>query len=598
MNVLHSSQALVRKFYFVWTRNTQKQNCLVRQLCRERFSTRVAPRAPPLACSDLYFSILPERNHHGSSSSSCSGPSVRSTGPAVIVGAGLLLCAISSKDDETRFVVAAKEGDIDTLKSLLHRGVDINCRHPLGWTALHAAVVNQNWKVVKFLLEKGADMNVKDEFSSATRVAQQERVSPSKVAIVRDRDFSSQINHFTTAWWKYLLEKGADPNVENNRGLPPSKYTTNETTLSMMAEYAAKVTGRKERERLEERRQFPLEDQLRKSLVGQELAIKTVAAAIRRWELGWVDDEHPLVFLFLGSSGVGKTELAKQVARHIHKDEKGFIRLDMSEYQEKHEVAKMIGSPPGYIGHQEGGQLTSKLKARPNALVLFDEVDKAHPDVLTILLQLFDEGRLTDGQGKTIECRKAIFVMTSNLASEEIAAHALQLRREAEMSVAQKYRDSEQKKDVTISREFKENVVEPILKRRFLRDEFLGRINEIVYFLPFTRSELNELVEVELKKWQERTEKKHSIHLTWEREVLDIIADGYNVKYGARSLQHELERRVVNQLAAAYEQQIITKGDSVHLKVQNGDDGTQIKLQVTKGPHGEGLHHVHDVQSF
>lgn len=157
--------------------------------------------------------------------------------------------------------------------------------------------------------------------------------------------------------------------------------------------------------------------------------------AIRRKENGWVDDDHPLVFLFLGSSGIGKTELAKQLACYIHKDKPaGFIRLDMSEYQEKHEVAKLIGAPPGYVGHDDGGQLTSRLKQNPKAVVLFDEVDKAHPDVLSVLLQLFDEGRLTDGKGKTISCKDAIFIMTSNLASDEIANHAINLRREIEFA--------------------------------------------------------------------------------------------------------------------------------------------------------------------
>merc|ERR1739838_786248 len=159
----------------------------------------------------------------------------------------------------------------------------------------------------------------------------------------------------------------------------------------------------------------------------------TVAASIRRKQNGWFDENHPLVFLFLGSSGIGKTELAKQLAAYLHQDsKKASIRLDMSEYQEKHEVAKLIGSPPGYIGHDQGGQLTKKLRDNPESVVLFDEVDKAHPDVLTVLLQLFDEGRLTDGKGKTIECKNALFVMTSNLASTEIAEHALQLRREAQ----------------------------------------------------------------------------------------------------------------------------------------------------------------------
>lgn len=191
-------------------------------------------------------------------------------------------------------------------------------------------------------------------------------------------------------------------------------------------------------------------------------------------------------------------------------------------------MAKLIGAPPGYIGHDDGGQLTKKLKTCPDAVVLFDEVDKAHPDVLTVLLQLFDEGRLTDGQGKTIECKNAIFVMTSNLASQEIAHHALNLRADVEKIKEERLKQSSSGKatfystsrphynrlafsddahfseDIVISRKFKDEVVKPILKRHFKRDEFLGRINEIVYFLPFSRRELLQLVQRELESWAQR----------------------------------------------------------------------------------------------
>ena len=219
---------------------------------------------------------------------------------------------------------------------------------------------------------------------------------------------------------------------------------------------------------MEERRKFPWEQRLKEFIVGQEGPITTIASAIRRKESGWIDEEHPLVFLFLGSSGIGKTELAKQVSKYLHKGNKAaFIRIDMSEYQEKHEVAKLIGSPPGYVGHDDGGQLTKKLKEFPEAVVLFDEVDKAHPDVLMVLLQLFDEGRLTDGKGKTIECKKAMFIMTSNLASTEIAEHALQLRREAEDIAKEIYAGNIEDKDIgeniTISRHFKDKIIQPIL---------------------------------------------------------------------------------------------------------------------------------------
>ncbi|KAL0175273.1 hypothetical protein M9458_031241, partial [Cirrhinus mrigala] len=171
-------------------------------------------------------------------------------------------------------------------------------------------------------------------------------------------------------------------------------------------------------------------------------------------------------------------------------------------------VAKFIGSPPGYVGHEEGGQLTKQLKHCPNAVVLFDEVDKAHPDVLTIMLQLFDEGRLTDGKGKTIECKDAIFIMTSNAASDEIAQHALQLRQEAQEQsrrrLAENLEDVQKSEKITISNTFKEQVIRPILKAHFRRDEFLGRINEIVYFLPFCHSELIQLVSKELNYWAKK----------------------------------------------------------------------------------------------
>ncbi|RMX37496.1 hypothetical protein pdam_00012843 [Pocillopora damicornis] len=251
----------------------------------------------------------------------------------------------------------------------------------------------------------------------------------------------------------------------------------------------------------------------------------------------------------------------------------------------------MIGAPPGYIGHDQGGQLTKKLKECPNAVVLFDEVDKAHPDVLTVMLQLFDEGRLTDGQGKTIVCKDAIFVMTSNLASDEIANHALELRREAKLAAEQRQEGDEVSEKVTISRNFKERVVQPILKLHFRRDEFLGRINEMVYFLPFSRPELLSLVTKELDFWSKMALNRHDIHMTWDKEVLDVLADGYDVHYGARSIKHEVERRVVNQLAAAHERELISPGCSLHLTVSYPKDKNRrnseevaptIKLQLIK----------------
>ncbi|XP_069325397.1 mitochondrial disaggregase isoform X3 [Eulemur rufifrons] len=458
--------------------------------------------------------------------------------------------------------------------------------------AARANNVQEVHSVVQVLLAAGADPNLGDDFSSVYKTAKEQGVHSLEVLVTREDDFNNRLNnrasfkgctalHYAVLADDYrtvkeLLDGGANPLQRNEMGHTPLDYAREGEVMKLLRTSEAKYLEKQRKREAEERRRFPLEQRLKEHIIGQENAIATVGAAIRRKENGWYDEEHPLVFLFLGSSGIGKTELAKQTAKYMHKDaKKGFIRLDMSEFQERHEVAKFIGSPPGYVGHEEGGQLTKKLKQCPNAVVLFDEVDKAHPDVLTIMLQLFDEGRLTDGKGKTIDCKDAIFIMTSNVASDEIAQHALQLRQEAlEMSrnrIAENLGDVQISDKITISKNFKENVIRPILKAHFRRDEFLGRINEIVYFLPFCHSELIQLVNKELNFWAKRAKQRHNITLLWDREVADVLVDGYNVHYGARSIKHEVERRVVNQLAAAYEQDLLPGGCTLRITVEDSD---------------------------
>uniref|UniRef100_A0A8C0J021 ClpB family mitochondrial disaggregase n=1 Tax=Chelonoidis abingdonii TaxID=106734 RepID=A0A8C0J021_CHEAB len=398
---------------------------------------------------------------------------------------------------------------VSVLCRLLLEGTDVNARHKLGWTALMVAAINRNSSVVKILLAAGADPNLGDEFNSVYETAKEKGLHSLEVLVTREDDFNNRLNNRASF-------KGC-------------------TTLH----YAV----------------------LADDYVTVKLLLDGGASPLQRNEMG----HTPLDYARDGE--VMKLLKASET--------KGFIRLDMSEFQERHEVAKFIGSPPGYVGHEEGGQLTKKLKQCPNAVVLFDEVDKAHPDVLTIMLQLFDEGRLTDGKGKTIDCKDAIFIMTSNVASDEIAQHALQLRQEAlEMSrnrIAENLDDVQITDKITISKQFKENVIRPILKAHFRRDEFLGRINEIVYFLPFCHSELIQLVSKELSFWAKRAKVRHNITLVWDREVMDVLADGYNLHYGARSIKHEVERRVVNQLAAAYEQDLLPRGCTLRITVDDSD---------------------------
>ncbi|XP_059564540.1 mitochondrial disaggregase isoform X2 [Myotis daubentonii] len=472
----------------------------------------------------------------------------------------------SPSNKDAALMEAARANNVQEVSRLLSEGADVNARHKLGWTALMVAAISRNDSVVQVLLAAGADPNLGDNFSSVYKTAKEQGIHSLEVLVTREDDFNNRLNnrasfkgctalHYAALADDYrtvkeLLDGGANPLQRNEMGHTPLDYAREGEVMKLLRTSEAKYQEKQRKREAEERRRFPLEQRLKEHIIGQESAIATV--------------------------GAGKTELAKQTAKYMHKDaKKGFIRLDMSEFQERHEVAKFIGSPPGYIGHEEGGQLTKKLKQCPNAVVLFDEVDKAHPDVLTIMLQLFDEGRLTDGKGKTIDCKDAIFIMTSNVASDEIAQHALQLRQEAlEMShnrIAENLGDVQISDKITISKNFKENVIRPILKAHFRRDEFLGRINEIVYFLPFCHSELIQLVNKELNFWAKRAKQRHNITLLWDREVADVLVDGYNVHYGARSIKHEVERRVVNQLAAAYEQDLLPGGCTLRITVEDSD---------------------------
>ncbi|CAH1111358.1 unnamed protein product [Psylliodes chrysocephalus] len=527
----------------------------------------------------------------------------------ISIAAGIVFCDIEILErDEKRFFKSCFFGLSHEVQKLIKKGIDINKRHHLGWTPLLVAAVNGRYEVVECLLQAGADPNLSDEYINPNRTANEKGMHPLEVLMIRDEEFSNALNNratflgFTPLHYavltdnfdvvKLLVKNGANPTLENDAGHSPLMYAKDEEIKQYLDKEIKVYEEKKTEKELEERRRFPLEERLKKHIVGQEGAIAIVAATVRRKENGWADDDHPLVFLFLGSSGIGKTELAKQLASYMHKGkQQAFIRLDMSEYQEKHEVAKLIGAPPGYIGHDEGGQLTKKLKKCPDAVVLFDEVDKAHPDVLTVLLQLFDEGRLTDGQGKTIECKDAIFIMTSNLASDEIANHGLNLRHEVEKLKQERLtvpdsKEGEQKisDTITISRKFKDEVVKPILKRHFKRDEFLGRINEIVYFLPFSRNELIQLVTREMQTWAKRAKDKHKIEISWDRSVESALADGYDVSYGARSIKYEVERRVVNQLAAAHEKGFIGKGCEVQVCAfwPENADAAEIKLKIRK----------------
>jgi len=484
-----------------------------------------------------------------------------------------------------------------------------NRPNEFGWTILHEAVVNNDFMTVQKLLKLGVDPDIPDTFTSANVLSKHTNFSTKEIQKIRNAKFEPIVNdlnpnitlngctalHYAVLLdypeiVQLLLKNGANPNLTDYYGHAAEQYIDLDTPHSdiLVKEFvAAKANFESNKiEYLKKRAQmYPLEERLHKNLIGQDMAISECAGALRRKENGWLPDDSPLVMLFLGSSGVGKTALAKQIAKNIV-SAPHFSRFDMSEFQHKHEVSKFIGAPPGYVGYDQGGALTETLKKHPDSVILLDEIEKAHPDVLTVLLQLFDDGRITDGQGNTVNCPDAVFVMTSNLASENIAEYAIDLRRQTEISRKfENISESSDKKDqILISRSFREKIVKPKLKSAFKRDEFIGRINEIVYFLPFSHHELRELTILEMSNWQKRAELKHGISLEWSNDVITVLANAYDVSYGARSIQHEVERRIINKLAMAFETGKLKKGDNVVFKIGESLNGKDVEDDLSNIP--------------
>jgi ATP-dependent Clp protease ATP-binding subunit ClpB len=295
-----------------------------------------------------------------------------------------------------------------------------------------------------------------------------------------------------------------------------------------------------------------LEQQLHRRVVGQDEAVQVVSEAVRRSRSGLGDPRRPIgSFLFLGPTGVGKTELARALAETLFDDEHALIRLDMSEYQEKHTVARLIGAPPGYVGFDEGGQLTEAIRRRPYAVILFDEIEKAHPDVFNVLLQVLDDGRLTDGQGRTVDFRNTLLIMTSNLGSERIRAFT----------------------DDTSSAQFelmKRAVLEEV--RRAFRPEFLNRVDEIVVFHLLKSEQLRRIVDIQLEQLRRRLEARH-ITLDLTPALVEHIARiGYEPDYGARPLKRAIQKELETPLSRALLEGRVRDGQ--HVIADAGADGT------------------------
>ncbi|MDD5031882.1 MAG: AAA family ATPase [Patescibacteria group bacterium] len=294
------------------------------------------------------------------------------------------------------------------------------------------------------------------------------------------------------------------------------------------------------------------EEELKKSVVGQDQAIKAVANAIRRSRAGISEEKKPIgSFLFVGPTGVGKTELAKSLAKFMFNDENSLLRLDMSEFMEKHSVAKIIGSPPGYVGYEEGGQLTERIRHRPYSVILFDEIEKAHPEMFNILLQILDDGRLTDAKGRVVNFKNTIIIMTSNLGNEVIKQYSIG------------FHDGSNEKESRDNRgeEMKEKI-DKILKENF-KLEFLNRIDEIVVFKSLDKEALEKIVDLELDKVQTRLKNKE-IGLKISPKVKKMLAEkGYDITFGARPLKRIIQNMILDELALEIIEGKIKGGDDV-----------------------------------
>jgi ATP-dependent Clp protease ATP-binding subunit ClpB len=314
-----------------------------------------------------------------------------------------------------------------------------------------------------------------------------------------------------------------------------------------IAEIVARWTGVPVTRMLESELQklLKMEERLHDRVIGQEEAIRAVSNAVRRGRAGLSDPNRPIgSFIFLGPTGVGKTELARALAEFLFDNEQAMVRLDMSEYMEKHTVSRLLGAPPGYVGYDEGGQLTEAVRRRPFSVVLFDEIEKAHPDVFNVLLQILEDGRLTDGQGRTVDSKNTIIVMTSNLGShliQELSSNEEQMRKAVMEQLQQSF-----------------------------RPEFLNRVDEVIIFHPLTREQLRGIVEVQLRRLRQRLAARN-LALAVTPAAMDLLAsEGFDPVYGARPLKRTIQRLVQDPLAIRILEGEFREGDTVRVEASGG----------------------------
>ncbi len=432
-------------------------------------------------------------------------------------------------------------------------------------TALEAAAkLSDRYITGRFLPDKAID--VMDEAGSRVRIASLNRppeiedLSKEIEVVCAQKEEAIAKQHFEEAakfrdTEKQLRAKQEETLEAWKKAREETRVTIDEDEmLRVVADWTGIPLSRMEKKDTE--KLLAVEDEIKKFVVGQEVAASAIARALRRSRADLKDPRRPIgSFMFVGPTGVGKTETAKQLAAQMFGNQDSLIQIDMSEYMEKFAVSRLVGSPPGYVGYEEGGQLTEAVRRKPYAVVLFDEIEKAHPDVLQILLQILEDGRLTDSLGRVVDFRNTIIIMTSNVG-------AALLQRQTSMgftAAASSFSDSEK---------MREKVLEEA--KRVFKPEFLNRISDIVFFRPLEKTDLVKIVEIEVRKFAQRlVERKLTLEFSDEAKEL-LIDKGYDEKYGARPLRRAVEHYLEDPLAEAIIRGEIKDGENV-LVVRNGD---------------------------
>jgi ATP-dependent Clp protease ATP-binding subunit ClpB len=390
----------------------------------------------------------------------------------------------------------------------------------------------------------------KDKLSSAAALQKQLDTAKNDLADAIRRGDYQRAGELQYSVIPQLESKLKSTEAATSGGGASSALAEDAVTANHVAQVVSRWTGIPVDRMLEGEREklLKMEDAIGKRVVGQAEAVKAVAAAVRRARAGLQDPNRPIgSFMFLGPTGVGKTELTKALAAFLFDDEAALIRIDMSEYMEKHSVARLIGAPPGYVGYDEGGALTEAVRRRPYQVVLFDEIEKAHPDVFNVLLQVLDDGRLTDGQGRTVDFRNTLIVMTSNLGAEYLVAQA-----EGE--------DSEAVRGQVMAE-----------VRAHFRPEFLNRIDEIILFHRLKRDQMGRIVDIQMERLQKLLDDR-KIALALDAKAREWLAEkGYDPAYGARPLKRVIQKAVQDPLAEFILSGKIKDGEKV--KISAGREG-------------------------